>query len=62
MDLKVELQQGIEKCEKLELGLCLSCIKTKELLKEESGICLYLCFLHKTKESSKEESGECLYL
>jgi len=42
MDLKVELQQGIEKCQKLELGLCLSCIKTKELSKEESGECLHL--------------------
>jgi hypothetical protein len=42
MDLKVELQQGIEKCEKLEPGLCLSCIKTKESSKEESGECLHL--------------------
>jgi hypothetical protein len=42
MDLKVELQQGIEKCEKLEPGLCLSCIKTQESSKEESGECLHL--------------------
>jgi hypothetical protein len=42
MDLKVELQQGIKKCEKLEPGLCLSYIKTKELLKEKSGECLHL--------------------
>jgi hypothetical protein len=42
MDLKVELQQGIEKCEKLEPGLCLSCIKTKESSKEESRKCLHL--------------------
>lgn len=29
MDLKLELQQGIEKCGKLEPGLCLPCIKAK---------------------------------
>jgi hypothetical protein len=42
MDLKAELQQGIEKCKKLEPGLCLSCIKTKETLREESGECPHL--------------------
>jgi hypothetical protein len=43
MDLKVELQQEIEKCEKLEPGLCLSCIKTKEKSSEEESCkCLHL--------------------
>jgi len=42
IDLKVELQRGIEECEKLEPGLCLSCIKAKESSKEESRTCLHL--------------------
>ena len=42
IDLKVELQQGIEKCHKLEPGLCLLCIKTKgKSSKEGSCQCVH---------------------
>lgn len=42
MDPKVELQKGLAKCEKLELGLCIHCIKTKEKPSEEgSGKCIH---------------------
>jgi hypothetical protein len=37
MDLKMELQEGIENCGKLELGLCTRCIKTKEKSLEEGS-------------------------